>query len=368
MEQGQSQSDSRDVTVGVVGDGFGALLVYCTAIYLGFRPEQIGIFGESTNPVGTYQQFAWNLGQTVLRSESESHFLPADWPTFAQLDAYSRRDPAPLIRSARRKFNPGVPEILTEATIVRNNLGYADRVIGGRKIGWVVREPGDPPYFSLYDEESELVGRSRHVMLAVGHGPLAFPSIYGAAREDPEIGDRIVQSYEPKQYARGRPLSGGRLGHRFGQRVGQRPRGGRRMLCAAAQPDARRAGPERAPLPLRRQRHRRVPGPRVRGPARLPREGAARHLADAAQLGRCCSRRQAGRQVRGALRKRHGRGARARRPAGGDRPPQRQPGRAAGPHRHRPRHRLCQVGAWRSRFCGDSSRTTACRWNGTGFA
>ena len=49
--------------------------------------EWLGIFGNGSNPVGTYQQFAWNLGQTILRSESESHFLPADWPTFAQLDA-----------------------------------------------------------------------------------------------------------------------------------------------------------------------------------------------------------------------------------------------------------------------------------------
>jgi hypothetical protein len=203
VKQGSDPSDSQDVTIGVIGDGFGALMVYSTAVYLGFRPEQIGIFGQSTNPVGTYQQFAWNLGQTVLRSESESHFLPADWPTFAQLDAYSRRDPVPLFRSARRKFNPGVPEILTEATIVRNSLGYADRVLGGRKIGWVVREPGNPPYFSLYDEESNLVGRCRHAMLAVGHGPLSFPSVYGAAREDPEFGDRIVQAYEPKEYAQG---------------------------------------------------------------------------------------------------------------------------------------------------------------------
>ncbi len=100
---------SADVSLAVVGDGFGALLVYTTAVYLGFRPEQVGIFGEQTNPVGTYQQFARNLGQTVLRSESESHFLPADWPTFAQLDAYSRLDPAPLLRSVGRKFNPGVP-------------------------------------------------------------------------------------------------------------------------------------------------------------------------------------------------------------------------------------------------------------------
>ena len=193
-------SGSNDVTVGVVGDGFGSLLVYTTAVYLGFKPEQIGIFGNGSNPVGTYQQFAWNLGQTILRSESESHFLPADWPTFAQLDAWSRKDPSPLLRSAGRKFNPGVPEILTEATLVTRALGYENRIIGGRHVGWIVREPGPPPYFSLYDEDAELIGRSKHLMVAVGHGPLAFPGVYGEAREKPETGDRIVQAYEPKQY------------------------------------------------------------------------------------------------------------------------------------------------------------------------
>lgn len=176
------------------------MLVYTTAVYLGFKPEQVGIFGEAANPVGTYQQFAWNLGQTVLRSESESHFLPADWPTFAQMDAYARRSPAALARSIRRKFNPGVAEVLTEAQVVTRNLGYPDRVLGGTRVGWIAREPGEPPYFALYDEEARLLGRARHVMVAVGHGPLSFPGVYGAAREDPEIGERIVQAYEPKTY------------------------------------------------------------------------------------------------------------------------------------------------------------------------
>ena len=107
-----------DSTIAVVGDGFGSLIVYSTAVYLGFTPEQLTVYGESEHAVSTYQQFAWNLGQTVLRSESESHFLPADWPTFAQLDAWSRRSLAPLLRSIRRRYNPGVPEILTEATTV----------------------------------------------------------------------------------------------------------------------------------------------------------------------------------------------------------------------------------------------------------
>ena len=193
----------EDFTIGVVGDGFGALLVYATAVYVGFAPEEIGIFGRNLIPTSTYQQFAWNLGQTVLRSESESHFLPADWPTFSQLDAWARSDPTPLFRSAVRKFNPGVADIMAEAEVVSRTLGWESRVVGGSHVGWVVREAGPPPHFSLFDDDANLLGHAKHLMLAPGHGPLAFPGIYGQAREDPATGDRIVQAYEPKTYFRG---------------------------------------------------------------------------------------------------------------------------------------------------------------------
>src|SRR3712207_8021557 len=56
------------------------------------RPPRSTLFPYTTlfrSPVGTYQQFAYNLGQTVLRSESESHFLPADWPTFARSEEHT---------------------------------------------------------------------------------------------------------------------------------------------------------------------------------------------------------------------------------------------------------------------------------------
>ena len=117
----------RDSTLAVVGDGFGSLLVYSTAVYLGFDPRAITVYGPSPRAVATYLGFAHNLGQTVLRSESESHFLPADWPTFAQLDAWSRRDPSSLLRSIRRKYNPGVAEIIAEADVVQRATGLGGR-------------------------------------------------------------------------------------------------------------------------------------------------------------------------------------------------------------------------------------------------
>jgi hypothetical protein len=177
-------------------------MVYATAVYLGFQPEQIAIYGPNDTPVSTYQRYAWNLGQTVLRSESESHFLPADWPTFAQLDAWSRRSPGPLARSIRRRYNPGVSEILTEATTVEKRLGWEQRRVRTR-VGWVQRELAPTPHFVLHDEDGGFLGRARHVMLALGHGPLSFPRVLAQAREDADCAGRVVQAYEPKAYAPG---------------------------------------------------------------------------------------------------------------------------------------------------------------------
>ncbi len=191
----------RDSTIAIVGDGFGSLIVYSTAIYLGFEPRDITVYGPSDNPVGTYQQFAYNLGQTVLRSESESHFLPADWPTFGQLDAWAHRSPKPLLRSARRKYNPGVPDILAEAGVVARRLNWEGSRVA-KRVGWLQREQADVPHFVLYDEDANLLGRAKHVMLALGHGPLVFPPVLAKAKQDPAMADRIVQAYEAKQYAR----------------------------------------------------------------------------------------------------------------------------------------------------------------------
>jgi hypothetical protein len=153
-------SAPRDSTIAVVGDGFGSLIVYATAVYLGFRPQEITIYGPSDNPVKTYQQFAFYLGQTVQRSESDSHFLPADWPTFAELEAWSRRSLSPLIRSARRQYNPGVPDILGMANVVARRLGWNDNRYA-TKVGWLQRAEsvnGDAPHFVLFDEDAQFIG------------------------------------------------------------------------------------------------------------------------------------------------------------------------------------------------------------------
>ena len=92
---------------------------------------------------------------------------------------------------------------MTEASIVADRLNWKDRIVASAHVGWIVREPGPPLHYSLYDEDAQLLGRAKHLMIAVGHGPLAFPGVYGKARENPQVRERIVQAYEPKQYYQG---------------------------------------------------------------------------------------------------------------------------------------------------------------------
>jgi hypothetical protein len=79
-------------------------------------------------------------------------------------------------------------------------LGWHERRVR-TKVGWIRRELSPTPHFVLYDEEARYLGRARHVMLAVGHGPLSFPRALAEARENPECAGRVVQAYEPKTYA-----------------------------------------------------------------------------------------------------------------------------------------------------------------------
>lgn len=187
----------------IVGGGFGALLTHTTLRYLGFENDEILVLGDQEDPVATYRAFAWGLGQTVLRSESESHFLPADWPTFAVMDLLARGNLGSVVRSINRTFNPGVPDILAEARAVAAHMGYR-RSFRKCVVGEVIRGGTDrEPYFGIYDEAGNLAARARHVLLAVGHGPLFFPPALEEARRDPQLRDRIVQAYEPKRYSPG---------------------------------------------------------------------------------------------------------------------------------------------------------------------
>lgn len=86
----------RDPIIALGGEGFGSLLVHRTARRPSLENREITILGTNDDRAATYQQYPHELGQTVLRSEFESHSLAPHRQTFAQLEAYSHNSPKPL--------------------------------------------------------------------------------------------------------------------------------------------------------------------------------------------------------------------------------------------------------------------------------
>ncbi len=279
----------RDSVIATVGDGFGSLLVHVTARYLGFENEQLSVFGPSDNPVGTYQQFAYNLGQTVLRSESESHFLAPDWPTFAQLDAWSHKSLKPLWRTTRAQVQPGRSRDPDRGRGRRapHGLGAGADPAAGR-----MAAAPDAADAALRDvRRAGELHRSRQARDAVsGPRPAVVPAVAGQGAQGPGAGGPHRAGVRAQAVRGGRPLHRARRGHRIGERVGEHHRRRRIGAGADAQPAARDTGPERSALPVRVDRDRRVHAAAVRPADRVPRPGAARYPAGPPAVARRGSR------------------------------------------------------------------------------
>ena len=56
----------RDSTIAVVGDGFGSALVYTTAVYLGFRSEQVTVLGQAAERTEAALETARGAYQAAL--------------------------------------------------------------------------------------------------------------------------------------------------------------------------------------------------------------------------------------------------------------------------------------------------------------
>ncbi len=220
---------------------------------------------------------------------------------------------SPLWRSVKRKYNPGVAEILTEAAVVKERTGWEDARIPTR-VGWLQREMEPTPHFVVYDEQANF-DRPRQARDA-GAGPRSAGVPAGARQGAQRPADR--RSHRPGVRAQAvrarRPLHRARRRDRLGQRVGQHPR--RRRLGARidAQPAARDPGPQRAALPVRVTGNRRVRVDAVRAADPIPRRGPPRHSPEAARVDLADRGGPAGGTLRRPRRRDLRRRARPRRP------------------------------------------------------
>lgn len=80
-----------DSLVAIVGDGVGALVTMGVLCKAGVPAEAITIYGDSPHPLANLEQYARAIHQTHMRSESEGHLRPANFPGLATVESWQRR-------------------------------------------------------------------------------------------------------------------------------------------------------------------------------------------------------------------------------------------------------------------------------------
>jgi hypothetical protein len=181
---GGAPSDTAS-TCAIVGSGLTALAAFATLRHGGLGCEEIVVFGTDADPTERWRRQAAAIRQRQMRSESDGHLAPADFPGLALRATWRRRSLLPLLETASRGYHPRVDDFLAHAADVRVRSGF-DSCFRHHRVVDVVAGPGG---FELDGE-----GPFPHVFLATGHPGLAFPDSLDG---DP----RVVHAYEPHEYA-----------------------------------------------------------------------------------------------------------------------------------------------------------------------
>ena len=126
-----------------------------------------------------------------MRSEGDGHLHPRNFPDLTWQEAWQKRSIQPLIANLFNAYNPSFQAVLKNAENVAKEFDFeAHRV--PLHVGCVRRAESSHREFDLLNPAGQLVGRARHVVLALGHAGIFWPPEFEEWRGDP----RVVHSYE----------------------------------------------------------------------------------------------------------------------------------------------------------------------------
>ena len=163
----------RNSRVAIVGDGVGALITLGVLQMAGVSAETIAIYGTSPHPLATLQHRMSCIAQQQMRSEGTSHLAPRDFPGLVWHEASQQHKPWLLLMALFDAYTPSVPVLLEHAAQLADRLNF-ERCRVPSKVGMLQREGRFLRI--LADDEAE-IGRTEHVILAIGHGGLHQPFI-----------------------------------------------------------------------------------------------------------------------------------------------------------------------------------------------
>jgi hypothetical protein len=189
--------------IAIVGNGVSGLIAFATLRFLGAPTAQIAIYGDHADPLAQFKAYTGAIAQQDMRSESNGHLLPTDFPGFATLLLVRRAAPLPFFKALFDLYHPLVTDVFAQGDALSRQTGLSQSFVRAR-VGCVERRDG---YFALWDEAGQPLGQHRHVLLALGYAGLAWPDAAAAARADPALRERVVHTYEPKSYRAGETVA-----------------------------------------------------------------------------------------------------------------------------------------------------------------
>ncbi len=178
--------ENENTSVAIVGDGVGALIALAVLAQSGVPTQAVTIYGDSPHPMANLCCHATALGQERMRSESNGHLAPVDFPGMAWADTRKQWSPWPLLASLCDRYNPSLDLVLAQVDALTTRLGFHERKLPVR-IANIVRAESAEPAFDLRDCAGQMVGTARHVILALGHAGLSWPNAVCSWKSHPHV-------------------------------------------------------------------------------------------------------------------------------------------------------------------------------------
>src|SRR5688572_17409102 len=110
--------------IAIVGDGGAGLITFAILRRAGVAAESLRVYGDSPSPLARLSRFAQAVGQRRMRSESNGHLRPSDYPGVALIDAWRRRSPWPLAQSLLHLYAPPLALLEAEAVALTQRSGF----------------------------------------------------------------------------------------------------------------------------------------------------------------------------------------------------------------------------------------------------
>lgn len=189
--------------IAIIGNGVAGLIAFATLRFLGAPTAQIAVYGDHADPLAHLRAYTAAVRQVNMRSESSGHLLPTDFPGFATLLLLRRGAVWPWLAALFDAYHPALSDVLAQGDRLRQQTALEESLVLAR-VGRLERREGR---FALWGEDGRLLGEHRHILLALGHPGLAWPSAVSAVRDDPALGQRIHHAYQPKAYQTGETVA-----------------------------------------------------------------------------------------------------------------------------------------------------------------